>query len=316
LADQWIKALARTQPEAIATIAFQAQSMIRKGDQAGAAALVGSAVNRLVTNAGSDVNTDVLAVVGGLYSTVEDLENAEMSYRKIYEQRNSAFEPYVRILERRGNFETVFSVLRHCLEDTESSISAALVGISIVANHTLNSDAQSSADELIRIASAKHGTDARFLSALATLRVVQGRSEEAIELYRTVVSDQPRDVVALNNLAALLSESAVTRADALKMIDRAIEIAGGAPELFDTKGTILVFDNKSGEAVDFLKAAIAAGNGDPRHRFHLALAYKDLDSLEQARGELQKALASDLDKQILTPTERKLLDEIRGIVAP
>jgi tetratricopeptide (TPR) repeat protein len=154
------------------------------------------------------------------------------------------------------------------------------------------------------------------LSALATLRVVQGRSEEAIELYRTVVSDQPRDVVALNNLAALLSESAVTRADALKMIDRAIEIAGGAPELFDTKGTILVFDNKSGEAVDFLKAAIAAGNGDPRHRFHLALAYKDLDSLEQARGELQKALASDLDKQILTPTERKLLDEIRGIVAP
>jgi Flp pilus assembly protein TadD len=111
----------------------------------------------------------------------------------------------------------------------------------------------------------------------------------------------------------VLSERPDGRKEALKWIEQAIAVSGTEAALFDTKATILIFEGRPKEAVDFLKAAVESSDTDPRYRFHLALAYKDLNNLEQAKSELQLALQRDLAKQILTPTEQELLAKLRAI---
>src|SRR5213075_2562040 len=128
----------------------------------------------------------------------------------------------------------------------------------------------------------RYPKDVRLLSDVATLRIMQGQTDDAVNLLRRVVDVNPRHVIALNNLAVLLSERAGQRKEALRLIDQAIEITGSEAALFDTKGTILLFDDQSEKAIEFLKAAVSGADSDPRFRFHLALAYQEIKETEKA----------------------------------
>src|SRR5262249_41903499 len=134
---------------------------------------------------------------------------------------------------------------------------------------------------------------------------------EAVALYRRIVQIYPRSVPALNNLAMILAERPADRAEALRLIDDAINIAGKDPGLLDTKGAILVYAGRSREAVPFLESAIREAEADPRHHFHLALAYRDQGKTEEARSQLRTALDRQLGAQILTPTDQRLLGDLR-----
>ena len=142
------------------------------------------------------------------------------------------------------------------------------------------------------------------------MRVLQQRTDEAIDLYRRVVSLKPKDVQALNNLATLLAEQPHTRQEALRSIDEAIGLAGRLPPLLDTKGTILVQDGKAEEAVPLLKEAAAGIDVDPRFFFHLSLACQGVGKPDEARQALQKARDGNLAQQMLTPADRRLLKEL------
>ena len=69
------------------------------------------------------------------------------------------------------------------------------------------------AEPLLSKAAADHKDDARLLTALASVRVVQQRLDEATGLFRQRGA-KPDDVFALNNLATLLAESPENRKDA------------------------------------------------------------------------------------------------------
>jgi tetratricopeptide (TPR) repeat protein len=131
-------------------------------------------------------------------------------------------------------------------------------------------------------------------------------------MFDAIVKRNDRDPLALNNLATLLAEVEARRDDALKLIDRALLVAGREPGLLDTKGTILLLKGDAAGAVANLEAAAREPDSDPRYRFHLALAYRGLNRGAAAKTELQRAIAQDLDKQILTANERKLLAELRS----
>jgi tetratricopeptide (TPR) repeat protein len=172
------------------------------------------------------------------------------------------------------------------------------------------------AQVLISDALTRYPKDLGLLYNTANLRYMQNQTEEAAKLYRRVVEINPRHVLALNNLATLLSEHPDQHKEALRLIDQAIEVTGSEAALFDTKGTILTCAHQSDKAVEFLKAAVDGPDSDPRYRFHLALAYKDLQEIDKARSELQVALQQDLDKQFLTTTEQKKLSELRSVLTP
>jgi Flp pilus assembly protein TadD len=123
-------------------------------------------------------------------------------------------------------------------------------------------------------------------------------------------------VAALNNLAMLLAERPADRAEALRLVDLAIEIVGKDPGLLDTKGAILVYSSRPAEALPLLLSATRGESADPRHHLHLAVAYRDLGQLDEAKAQLKIALDRNLDRQLLMPTDQRLLAEMRAQLLP
>ena len=85
-----------------------------------------------------------------------------------------------------------------------------------------------SANKTLNTALQEHSGNADLLLTVANARVVQERYSEAIELYQQVLRLRPRDVIALNNYATLLSEKKDRQQQALQLIEQAIEMEGPA----------------------------------------------------------------------------------------
>src|SRR5207253_903230 len=94
-----------------------------------------------------------------------------------------------------------------------------------------------------------------LLLQLADLRDLEGRLPEAEALYRQVLDRQPRNVVALNNLSWMLAQKPDRSAEALPLIDRAIETSGPVAELLDTRSTVYLALGRGDRAVADLEAA-------------------------------------------------------------
>jgi cellulose synthase operon protein C len=312
LAERWLTRLEKQQPDAWATIALRARLLEAKGSAADAEIYIEQTANRLLaerTEPGAKLA--VLEGIGALYVSMKRHDLAEPWYRQLYQANPAGFELLAGVLAEQGRMSEAVALCEEAMTRTRSS-RPALVTITLLTIHRAEASAVQAAERLLADARQRHPKDAQLLTAIATLRIVRDDIPKAIELYREVIRLSPRDVVALNNLATLLSEQPEHRKEALELIERAIKIVGHEPGLLDTKGTILIFDGRPEDAVDFLKAATRDQDADPRYRFHLALAYRDLKEVDAAKGELEAALARDLEKQILTPTEQELLQNLRA----
>jgi predicted Zn-dependent protease len=120
----------------------------------------------------------------------------------------------------------------------------------------------------------------------------------------------PQNSLALNNLATLLAEKPNRRAEALKMIQQAIQLAGRQPSLLDTEGTIHLKMGQADQAVASLEEATAGGVVDARYYLHLAAAYRLAQRDADARQMLKEARAFGLEKFLLTQDDRNLLEEL------
>jgi tetratricopeptide (TPR) repeat protein len=147
--------------------------------------------------------------------------------------------------------------------------------------------------------------------AAASLFAKQHRVDKAIELYDDVLRDNPRNLIALNNVATLLAEQSGRIDDALHFIDRAIASAGVIPLLMDTKGMVLYHAGRSEEAIMALKMACWSLETDPRYWFHLALAADAVGDSEQSGRALKQALEDGLEDQFLTPGDIEHLARLR-----
>jgi Flp pilus assembly protein TadD len=167
------------------------------------------------------------------------------------------------------------------------------------------------AEPILAEALRRFPNDVNLLYGVGMLRVLEDRYSDAIALLERVVRLSPHHIAALNNLAVLVAESESTRQEGLALVERAIAHRGHQPTLLDTKGTILMWAGQTNEAVTLLEAAARGSTTDPRHGFHLALAYSELGAADHAQRELASALKNKLETQILTPTDRKALAALK-----
>jgi uncharacterized protein (TIGR03790 family) len=124
---------------------------------------------------------------------------------------------------------------------------------------------------------------------LAVLFEQAGIRPQAIEHYRHTLSASPNDVVALNNLAFLLSATSDDRKEALDLAERAARIAPENGNVLDTLGWIQHLSGQHQQAVQWLlKASTASPNIGEIH-LHLASAYMALGDEAAARSELGRA---------------------------
>ncbi len=114
----------------------------------------------------------------------------------------------------------------------------------------------------------------------------------------------PQSVVALNNLAWLLSRRRADCEEAALLIERAIDLYGPRPDLLDTRGMIRFQAGKPDLAVIDLSSVTAEAPSAGRF-LHLARAQAAFGQRQAARQSMARARSAGLDLKLLHPIERE-----------
>ncbi|GMU38410.1 MAG: tetratricopeptide repeat protein [Phycisphaerae bacterium] len=120
----------------------------------------------------------------------------------------------------------------------------------------------------------------------------------AIPVYETIVAEDPRDVVSLNNLANLLAVDDANLARAEEVARQAVSAASGGEfraDAQDTLGWILSRRGRYPEAIAALNLALRLKPDDATIRYHLGETYRRAGQFELAVAMLD-ASAKDADR--------------------
>jgi len=117
-----------------------------------------------------------------------------------------------------------------------------------------------------------------------------GNHAAEIESYRAILSLEPSNLIALNNLAYGLAANSPD--EALKFAQQAAEKAPDEPGIQDTLGWIYYRKGLYSVAVRYLKTSVEKGP-NPRRQFHLGMSYLKMG--DQAAGQklVREALQKD-----------------------
>jgi cellulose synthase operon protein C len=119
----------------------------------------------------------------------------------------------------------------------------------------------------------------------------QGKSpRRAAQEFKAVIALQPKDVVALNDLAWALNQ--VGDPGAVAIAQRAYQLAPNAPDIDDTLGWVLTHNGQAADAVDYLRRAAKLDPSDPNVEYHLAYALAKTGHAAEARQILTRILSN------------------------
>ncbi len=136
-----------------------------------------------------------------------------------------------------------------------------------------------------------------------------GRKMEARQTYEAALKLQPRHVVALNNLAYLLSENHGDLDRAESYARQAAQLSPTLYEVQDTVGWVYLKRGNTKDAVDAFAAVVRAQPARFTFRYHLGLALVQQKDYAGARRELSQALKCDPKED----EARKIQDLLRSL---
>jgi Tfp pilus assembly protein PilF len=155
-----------------------------------------------------------------------------------------------------------------------------------------------------------------LLGVDASLRELLGQKKLAIDIYRDALQQKKlspsQTAVVSNNLAYLLADPA-NAAEALSLIESAIEELGPHPDLLDTRAMVCLAAGESLRAVEDLNEAVIVPT--PIRYLHLAVAQIAAHSEVGAKASLEKAKSLGLDSAPLNTQDRTLLERVEQAVA-
>lgn len=310
--DRWLKKLEATESQSWRPVALRAQVAVRLNEKADVESLVEPKAAELLASAKTpDDKRRLQAAVSDLYVALQRWPAAERWTRQLVSESPPAYPRLTAVLAKEGKLGEAISLCEHAAQSDPTPQAVIVLAQLLVEGRAVRRDFEQ-AEPILAAALLKFGQDKDLLYSAALVRTVAEQHAQAVALYRRVLAIDSRHVPSLNNLAMILGENPAQRAEALRLIDNAIEIAGEDAGLLDTKGAILVYSGRSEEAVPLLELAARDAEADPRHHFHLALAYCDQGRADAAKSQLKSALDRQLVGQILTATDQKLLVELRA----
>jgi Flp pilus assembly protein TadD len=156
------------------------------------------------------------------------------------------------------------------------------------------SGSTSAAEQVYRDGLAASGNAPGLGMDLAALYERSNQADKAIDVYEQMHSSNPGSEPLANNLAMLLS----TYRDDDASHERAGDLVRGFrtstnPAYLNTYGWVRYRQGQYGEAVSYLRRASQSDPDNPLMHYHLGMALLASGDSEQARGELEKALASE-----------------------
>ena len=128
-----------------------------------------------------------------------------------------------------------------------------------------------------------------ILSTLALALDSSGRKQEARVAYEQCLKLDPRNGVALNNLAYLLTENNGDLDQALTYAQRAKQLLPALNEISDTLGWIYLKKQLTDNAVETFKEIVQKQPTHSTYRYHLGMAYAQKGDRLKAIQELREA---------------------------
>ena len=156
---------------------------------------------------------------------------------------------------------------------------------------------------------ADHPDDLAMRMMLANALSGHGQRDEAVRQYQKILEADPKNLMALNNLAWAYQEQDVVRG--LEYAEQAYELAGERPDVADTLGWLLVKDGDYKRGLPLLQGAVKRAPHILEIRYHLAVALDKAGRQDEARKELQRLLRSDKNFQGIEPA-RELLKRLES----
>jgi len=109
-------------------------------------------------------------------------------------------------------------------------------------------------------------------------------------LYQALIKNDPKDAIALNNLAYSWATRGYKLDSALKYVDKALELRPNNPSYLDTKGWIYFKMDKPRKAASWIKKALdQIENGNAEIYQHLGDIYKKMGKEKEAQNYYQEA---------------------------
>ena len=245
-----------------------------------------------------------------LLAAMDEPAGAERLARKVARFGPSGSLVLAEWLASKDRFEEASAAFDAASKDTRSSRSAVRSAL-VIASGNRESRWTDLADRLLVRALGVNPTDDELAYALASLRHIQGRLDEAVKGFDDLAARAPSNLIFLNNSAWILSEELGRPREALERIQGLASKPGAGPHTLDTRGVILIRLGRPDRAVDDLEAAAKASPSAPIC-FHLARAYLAAGRRVEAARALVRADAAGLKAESLQPSER---DEFVRVVA-
>jgi tetratricopeptide (TPR) repeat protein len=253
------------------------------------------------------VQTELTRIVAKLLEGIEQHQAAEEAFRQ-YVSRSKQAEAVLVLAAFIARRQRIAEALDLC-EDawkTCSPVDVAVVSVGVVrmggplaANHVPRVESQL----MSAIRSSQPPVWNELMVRLADLNDFQGRHQDAARIYRKILAQDQRNLVALNNLAWLLSFQSENRTEALALINSAIELAGPAAALLDTRAVVSLNMNRVQDALQDLNAALDETQAAAIY-IHLAQAQLRANDGVAAKESFQQAKDNGFDSAKLHPLER------------
>jgi Flp pilus assembly protein TadD len=149
----------------------------------------------------------------------------------------------------------------------------------------LNGGRKAEADKLAADWNRGNPKDAVFRFYEGDVALQRGDLAAAEGHYRAVLATQPRNALAMNNVAYLLVKQG--KPGALDLARKANELLPGRPQMMDTLALALATDKKLPEAIEVQKSAISRAPDDPGLKLTLARLLIQSGDKAYARAELE-----------------------------
>jgi pentatricopeptide repeat protein len=165
--------------------------------------------------------------------------------------------------------------------------------------------------DLMQAALRELPDNANFRLALAGLQIQKGDNETAIAQYESILKDQPKSMVAINNLVSLLLDNRTDKDSLNRALTLSDELKNAnVPQFQDTFGWAQYKRGEYKTAVSILEnAAIKLPNLAAVH-YHLGMSYKATGAADKAEEQFKIALGLEPDGSPLKEKIRAGLVEV------
>jgi tetratricopeptide (TPR) repeat protein len=243
----------------------------------------------------------------------EDLKQAETLVRDFVKKHPEQPLALAKFLARAGRGDEALAVL-----EPEISLNPDMIADAVVALLATKKTPEQTArcEKILAAALEKHKRPISLLLVQAELESGQQRFDRVEANYREILQKDPKNLVALNNLAMLLAARNLHLDDAEKMIQLAIDLHGPMPGLLDTRAAVYTAQGKEKEArADLQTANENTGNQTAMSFFREARIDMLRGDRDAAAKAIRNAKNAGLKPDDLHPAERSVYAQLMALVS-